>query len=313
MSESQSQHWTNYWSFGYLTSLPQDFESNYDGELSAFWSQQFNQLRAGARVLDVCTGNGAVALLAARFSRQYDRRFQITALDAAIPNPQALGSRFGDLSQLISKINFVSGVALEEVNTEQAEVDLVTSQYGIEYCDWEQAAQQVYDLLKPGGRLALIAHETSSEILETMETERGEYRALEDLGLFSVIKAFLSYELGFEEFSQQLKDLMDGLAELQKSAGSPLYLTTFKALEPLVKMDEWTIRQQQAKLAGFLQNLEHARGRLEDMFRVNSAIEADADWVNVFSARGLKRVDNGTILYQNQHRCGQYYCFQKPA
>ncbi|HEY9119557.1 MAG TPA: hypothetical protein VIN33_07345, partial [Marinobacter sp.] len=58
----------NYWRQGHLTSLPCGFSLNYDGEFLQFWHQQFALLGAGACVLDVCSGNGSIALLARDYS-----------------------------------------------------------------------------------------------------------------------------------------------------------------------------------------------------------------------------------------------------
>ena len=61
--------WSDYWAAGNLTSLPSDFAHNYDGEIKAFWFKIFDDLPDKSAILDVCTGNGAVAYLALDFAK----------------------------------------------------------------------------------------------------------------------------------------------------------------------------------------------------------------------------------------------------
>ena len=55
-----------------MTSLPQDFAANYDGEVAEFWQAAFAQVPPAGRMIDLCTGNGAIALLAVAYANKTD-------------------------------------------------------------------------------------------------------------------------------------------------------------------------------------------------------------------------------------------------
>ena len=82
MNATQSDHWSDYWSRGSLTSLPQDFAANYDGEVAEFWQGAFSGLDDTGRMIDLCTGNGAIALLAAEYFASEKPDIEIVAVDA---------------------------------------------------------------------------------------------------------------------------------------------------------------------------------------------------------------------------------------
>ena len=71
-----------------MTSLPQDFTANYDGEVAEFWSTAFKEIPEQGSMIDLCTGNGAIALLAAEQVSKSGHLFEITAVDAAVMSPQ---------------------------------------------------------------------------------------------------------------------------------------------------------------------------------------------------------------------------------
>lgn len=60
--------WEQFWRHGSVTTFERSGNPNYDGEIREFWERQFATLREGARIVDLATGNGAVALLAAEYS-----------------------------------------------------------------------------------------------------------------------------------------------------------------------------------------------------------------------------------------------------
>ena len=80
--------WTQFWRRGSVTTFERSGNPNYDGEIREFWQLQFGALPRGARVVDLATGNGAVALLAAEYSSKNRMQFEINALDKAEIRPQ---------------------------------------------------------------------------------------------------------------------------------------------------------------------------------------------------------------------------------
>lgn len=55
-----SEHWSEYWSQGYITSFGDAFKNNYQGEIKVLWQKFSLSLDKHSKVLDIGTGNGAV-------------------------------------------------------------------------------------------------------------------------------------------------------------------------------------------------------------------------------------------------------------
>lgn len=306
---TEPRHWSAYWAVGYITSLPQDFVGNYDGEIAAFWRARFAEAPHGARVLDVCTGNGAVALLAADWSRVKLAAFEVTATDAARLDPLALAARHPRAADLIRSVRFLGSSPLEAISLPDAAFDLVTSQYGIEYCHPEAAAAQVARLLKAGGRFVMLTHESGSDIVTTMQTERDEYTQLEQGGLFQALDDYLSGHITSAVFGSRMEGLE---GQLDAAPPSPLLGMALKLIQFFHDKDELELADHRVEIENARDHLVHALARLEDVLRVNRMISEDPNWYRVFERHGLVLRDRGEVLYRGRHRSGHYFCFDKP-
>jgi SAM-dependent methyltransferase len=311
MTDTPSEHWSDYWSRGCLTSLPQDFAINYDGEVAAFWHAAIRALPPGGRMIDLCTGNGAIALLAAAFGQANDRPIEITAVDAAQVSPEAIVERFPEQARLLEDIRFISPCRIEELELE-AQFDLATSQYGIEYCDWEPAAARVAQLLKPGGRLLMVCHSAGSDIMAYMEREQREFQQLEALGFFSAIRGYLDRKTGHAGLVAALRAVQSELQKEFSRSGSPLYRSVLEMLKGALAMPEARLDNSRAHLEAYYLQTRHGFDRLADMLRVNQALKDDPGWTRVFEAAGLIAEESGQIRYRGQHHAGDFHAFRKP-
>lgn len=310
---AESDHWSAYWAAGSLTSLPADFAANYDGEIAEFWRRQFADVPAGGSVLDVCTGAGAIALLAAAWFAEQGGEVDVVAADAARIDPAVVARAHPTLAETVRQVRFLGESPVESLDLPQGAFDLVTSQYGIEYCDLAPAAERVAGLLRPGGRLAMICHGASSDILRTMESEAADYRRLHQLGFPAGIRRFLAGTLSFARFRKLMRSTGEALATEYRVRPAPLYAFVLRMLEGAVRMDEATLRARRLGLSDFSRQLALGEARLEDMLRVNRMLHDDPDWHRVFQSAGLKLLDFGEILYKGKHRSGLAYRFEKPA
>jgi hypothetical protein len=108
-------------------------------------------LSPGACILDLCTGNGAAALLAAGDGRAA----RIVAVDQADIDPPAFVSRHADL---YARIEFKGGTDVEALPFPDGGFDAVVSQYGIEYSDLSRSLPGAVRMIAPGGRLRFVVH-----------------------------------------------------------------------------------------------------------------------------------------------------------
>jgi len=311
-SPSPSDHWSDYWSRGSLTSLPQDFSANYDGEVAAFWKGAFSELDDAGRMIDLCTGNGAIALLAAEYSASKKSDIEIVAVDAATISPDAIAAKYPDQAELLKRIQFISDCKVEDIDLPGASFDLVSSQYGIEYCDWGKAANQVVRLLKPGGRLVMVNHTATSDIMQFMEQEHREYSMLEKSGFFSAINGYLENSIDFNGMRTILVNLHRNLSRVLERGGTPLFRSVHSMLSGLLAMDQHKLEQGRNHLEEYYGQTRYGFDRLIDMLRVNHAIQSDDAWYRVFELAGLELVELGEIRYRGQHHAGGFLIFEKP-
>ncbi|MCW8927084.1 MAG: hypothetical protein OQJ84_12560, partial [Xanthomonadales bacterium] len=180
-----------------------------------------------------------------------------------------------------------------------------------EYCDWQQAAVQVFRLLKPGGHFACLSHAVSTDIIRYMEDEWREYEILRELKFLSAIDRYLRDDLAFPHFKKAMKNTQVALSG--KSPKSRFMGAILNMLASVVPMDEATVAQNRTRLDQFQRDINFGRERLKDLLRVNRTIQSDPGWYRVFEQHGLELVDEGDIMYRGVHNSGRYHCFVKPA
>jgi ubiquinone/menaquinone biosynthesis C-methylase UbiE len=160
--------WTRYWASGHLHSCPNAFAGNYGDELREFWFDFFGALPDGARVLDIGTGNGAVAFLARDAADARGRQFHIEGIDAARINPEEAAKR---LAIPAGGVVFHGNTSSEHTGYPDGRFDAVSSQYAIEYSNVEETIGELARILSAGGRAAFVIHHTGSEALATTRLE----------------------------------------------------------------------------------------------------------------------------------------------
>lgn len=154
--------WNRYWHYDRIASC---FDgagaANYDERIADGWRSFFRGLPDGARILDLCTGNGAAALIAAEIGRARGGGFAIHAVDQAAIDPPAYVTRH---AEDLAAIAFHGGTRVEALPFADGSFDAAISQYGIEYSDLERSLPEAMRVLAPGGRLRLVVHAAEGEV-----------------------------------------------------------------------------------------------------------------------------------------------------
>ncbi len=86
-SARRLEQWDRYWAYGNIHSFSQVSGGNYQGAIADFWKSRFETLESESRILDIATGNGAIALLALESSDQRSAHFEILGVDLADIDP----------------------------------------------------------------------------------------------------------------------------------------------------------------------------------------------------------------------------------
>lgn len=152
----EGEIWSQYWQFDRIASCFDGAgQTNYADEIADGWRRFFETLPDGARILDLCTGNGAAALIAAETARAQGVTFRIVAVDQADIDPPSHVSRHGeDYASII----FLRGTEIEALPFPDAGFAAVISQYGIEYTDLDRALPEAVRMVAPGGRMRFVVH-----------------------------------------------------------------------------------------------------------------------------------------------------------
>ena len=307
-------HWSDYWAGGALTSLPQDFAGNYDGEVADFWHARLAEISHPGRVLDLCTGNGPIALLAASWAHQHAVALDIVAVDAAQPRPEQVPGLSEDQRKLLETVEFHAGTPIEALPFADGSFDLITSQYGLEYCDLDRAAGQVSRLLRPGGVLAIVAHAADSAMIETMQDELAGYQLLDKLRLVRLLRSWGRGQLADPDFVRRTTSALTQLQrDHSRQAGSPLVAQAGQAVYGLLQMSAEQRRSQRPAAAAYADQLHAGQARLADMLRVNQKISENPNWHQPLKDAGLVLRASQVLIYRGEHAMGQAMEWFKPA
>jgi len=304
-SNNHAGDWSAYWSTGALTSLSEDFAGVYDGEIERFWHDQCRALGHQASIADLCSGNGAIALLIADWAASRGKEWKIAAVDAAELDPGLIAAAWPQYRSLVERIAWHGHQPVESFKADAQSHDLLASQYGLEYSDWEASARQVVQLLKPGGRLAMINHAPDTDIMTTMKEEQADYRRLGASGATGLMASWLAGVTSLDELRGQLQRPERVLQEQAARTGSPLLGSVVNTVAALRRAPREQIEPRWAELSQWLEHLSAARGRLDNMIAVNEAIQDRPDWVNIFVEAGMRLVFDESVLYAGKHSAGR--------
>ncbi len=180
-TDKNTSHWDDYWRHGFLTSCADAFSGNYQGKLLQVWEEFFRSAKGKATILDIGTGNGAIALIASRISSEQQGGFSVHAIDRAEIDPPAMvKTNIDDLAG----IRFYSKTSAEACGLPDNSVDMVSGQYALEYTMINETVAELARVCAPGARLLFVMHHADSVVLETAAQELRLGKLLENSGFF---------------------------------------------------------------------------------------------------------------------------------
>jgi len=144
--------WSRYWSHGFAHTLEGSFDSGYSGVIADFWRRAAGSI-PDARVLDLATGNGAIAgMIASLLPRAAIDAVDCAALTPALPQ------------DLLARVRFHAGTTAEALPFPDGSFDLVTSQYGFEYTDFRRSVPELRRVMAPSAGVAMVMHHAHSAL-----------------------------------------------------------------------------------------------------------------------------------------------------
>lgn len=144
--------WTRYWQSGFQDTC---FFADRAFAVDQFWQDLFSGLDSRARIVDLATGNGAVALKAATFGRIHSKAFVISGVDYATIAPAKLSSAD---AELLASIEFISDTDIRNLPFSASSIHCLTSQFGFEYANVDEAIAEAVRVLVSGGQARFLMH-----------------------------------------------------------------------------------------------------------------------------------------------------------
>ena len=167
-----SQAWSRYWARDTSGACLPDAPQVVQQRLIDAWTALGRELTVETRLLDIASGGGSVL----RVLRERSMATALTGIDAADVGPAA------------ALVGVKGGVDAHSLPFAEASFDVVTSQFGIEYCQaraWTEAVR----VLRPGGQVQFICHHARSHAVLHNARRLAALRAVVNAGLFTLAEA----------------------------------------------------------------------------------------------------------------------------
>ena len=207
--------WDQYWRDGRLASCGGAGGTNYQPAIAEGWRRFFSRLPPGARVLDVCSGNGAVARIAAENAVARGTRFGIEAVDAAELAPPALP---GEIAAMIA---FRNRTAAESLPYPATSFDCVAGQYAVEYTDLDRSLPELARVAAPACRVRFVCHAAEGIVVATAGRQlRDVVRLRETCDIFSLARTVAEAQTNGEReaLTRATERYRDGIWRLRRAA-----------------------------------------------------------------------------------------------
>jgi ubiquinone/menaquinone biosynthesis C-methylase UbiE len=313
--------WDRYWAYGNLHSFSQVQSGNYGGAVGEFWRGRFADLGPNARVLDIATGNGAVALLALEAGDEADQALAVTGTDLAAIDP-ARGLDDPTLRAQAQRVRFHGRTPAERLPFESASMDHVCSQFGIEYSDLAQSIPEATRVLAPAGTIDFILHHHQSQIVRAALAEAEQLAfVLDEVQLYlkarNLLRAMAQTPPGRKggrtnaKTQKRQQALDQAITRIQEAALGATDASMLRG--PLNYIQEILAMIGQRRPAELLRWLEEARQRvvalrtrLAEMQRAALDAEGMGRLIERLEAHGCERVstaplceaDDGIVAWQ---------------
>jgi ubiquinone/menaquinone biosynthesis C-methylase UbiE len=159
-------HWTSYWRSGQaLSSFAEgDAALGYQDDVIGLWQRTWAELPVQAELLDVGTGNGALAVALAKYAVAAGKPWQISGIDLADIKPASDMQQAAAAKPLLQQITFYSNCSIERTSFKDEQFDGIYSQFGLEYADWDASLPELYRITKSSGHVVALLHTSESEL-----------------------------------------------------------------------------------------------------------------------------------------------------
>jgi SAM-dependent methyltransferase len=286
------KHWETYYRSGALASCPVGPGIGCTHELRDVWVQFFSGLPDGARILDVGTGNGAIALLALQTAIAGGRHYEVHGTDLAQIDPV---HDVKDGAQLFADIRFHPLVATEHLPFEASSFDAVSGQYALEYTTIDQALREIRRVLKPGAIAQFVLHHAESIVAQkARQTLQHSALVLDETKVMRKLRRHLEAErrspISARTTSADLAAALGKLNRAARQSDNPLTLNvTIDAVQKLLaERQHMSLSTLVLEADRFEDNIRASVRRLQDLIRCGQTAAGMRGIAGLAEAAGLE-------------------------
>jgi ubiquinone/menaquinone biosynthesis C-methylase UbiE len=273
------QHWEEYYRHGSIAAYPPSAELDCDAQVHQAWIEFFSAYPDGARILDIGTGNGIVAMIARETAVDLGRTWDIHGIDLAQINPL---KHVTAAEQRLAGITFHAGIAAESLPFEDGSIDAVCGQYALEHMDITRVLAEVHRVLKPDGRAQFIIQHAGSWLVRNAQVSLKEadfilrelkiYRRLAKLvARENTTTARVARNAG-TDLRQAIQIIKREQPKAQASGGGVVFHYTLEAVQKLLQLRtkyppnavEKEIELAEANLRAWVRRLNDLDGNARD-------------------------------------------------
>ena len=279
--------WSKFWRDDNLSACTPDDETT-DGLLQQEWRLFFSSLNDKASILDLGTGNGALAVMAVSAETEEmgnSRSFDVHGCDLAAIEP---GLYVKSSAEDLAQIQFHAETAMEKLPFGDETYDAVCGQYALEYSDVSESVPELMRVLRSGGSLQFLLHDAAGALHQRNQLQWRQAQTLLQSELFAGTRNMLTAVVAGESASQSgtleegmraitgLKDIMDRLAkEFSAETDRVLPESVFAAISRLAPLRHRHDVPQLLSLVDDIEQRLHAQSaRLRAM--LDAALDVDS-------------------------------------
>lgn len=274
---NDSNAWSLYWSEDRLYSCVAQSSDEDQQVLNTLWQEFAQKMVPGSRLLDLATGNGAVAhsVLSA------NSRVQIDAVDKASIDPKKTLKGCDSLNS----VHFHSNTDLFDLSFEPLTFDAISSQFGIEYAGLEAVSVRVMPYLKVGGRFQFIIHHAQSGIILSSKNKIIEFEQLtQKSGVLETLIAVLGGKAEFAQLEKVGKEyLQQDLLRTDSISGQ-----VFAGIEHIISHFNSQPKESLELGVSIDLRVRSELIRLQQLIVAGQSLESMESWQQEISAMGLE-------------------------
>lgn len=212
--------WSNYWASGKASTFGRLDDVDSGASLVALWQELLSPVSESA-VLDLGCGNGALGQILLKIAEEEGADLEVTGIDSAVISTEI---------DLPNSLTLIGETEIEHLPFEEDSFGHIVSQFGFEYADTLGALNEMFRVLRPGGRVTIIGHHRSAYVCrDSFDILRQMAEAEESALMVSVERLLTRLDILYKQgqapekdkTAEDLRKLVNGtVKELEESSKS---------------------------------------------------------------------------------------------